>query len=57
MRQFLVCLALCVSSCVSWAAPISARALPEDEVVYFVLPDRFENGDVPTTRAVSPAIG
>jgi neopullulanase len=32
------------------AAPIAAEdlrdRLPEDEVIYFVLPDRFENGDV-----------
>ena len=45
MRQFLMCLALCASSCVSWAAPDFRARPPEDEVVYFVLPDRFENGD------------
>jgi glycosidase len=32
------------------AAPVAAQSyrdrLPEDEVIYFVLPDRFENGDV-----------
>jgi len=45
MKRFLVCLALGFSTCASWAAP-DYRARPsEDEVVYFVLPDRFENGD------------
>lgn len=33
----------------AWTAPVAAQAhrerLPEDEVIYFVLPDRFENGD------------
>ena len=32
------------------ATPAAAKTyrdrLPEDEVIYFVLPDRFENGDV-----------
>jgi glycosidase len=32
-----------------WTAPVAAQAyrerLPEDEVIYFVLPDRFANGD------------
>jgi glycosidase len=27
------------------AAPSYRERLPEDEIVYFVLPDRFENGD------------
>ena len=35
-------------------APISATdhrdRLPEDEVIYFVLPDRFENGDIKNDR-------
>jgi neopullulanase len=35
---------------VAAAAPVAAQSyrdrLPEDEVVYFLLPDRFENGDV-----------
>jgi len=46
MRRLVVCLALCVSSGVAWAAPDFRARPPEDEVVYFVLPDRFENGDV-----------
>ena len=32
------------------AARIIARGLPEDEVIYFVLPDRFENGDPSNDR-------
>ena len=32
------------------ASDFRAR-LPEDEIVYFVLPDRFENGDPPTIAA------
>ena len=46
MRRILAWLALSLSSCVSWAAPDFRARPPEDEVVYFVLPDRFENGDV-----------
>ena len=45
MRQFVMWLTLCVSTCVSWAAPDFRARPPEDEMVYFVLPDRFENGD------------
>ena len=45
MRQFMMGLTLCVSSCVSWAAPDFRARPPDDEIVYFVLPDRFENGD------------
>ena len=46
MRQFLVWLALCASSGISCAAPDFRARPPEDEIVYFVLPDRFENGDI-----------
>jgi glycosidase len=32
--------------CASWASAEDFRArLPQDEVIYFLLPDRFENGD------------
>ena len=44
MRRFNVCLALCAVSCAALGADYRER-LPEDEIVYFVLPDRFENGD------------
>jgi hypothetical protein len=46
MRQFLVWLALCASSGISWAAPDFRARPPEDEIVYFVLPDRFETADI-----------
>ncbi|HYJ40304.1 MAG TPA: alpha-amylase family glycosyl hydrolase, partial [Steroidobacteraceae bacterium] len=39
-------LVLCPIVSVSLAAPDFRARAPEDEVVYFVLPDRFENGDV-----------
>ncbi|HEV7606792.1 MAG TPA: alpha-amylase family glycosyl hydrolase [Steroidobacteraceae bacterium] len=45
MRRFLALVGLCFSTCVSWGAPDFRARLPEDEIVYFVLPDRFENGD------------
>jgi neopullulanase len=45
MKRFLSLLALGMLT-----APVAAQnyrdRLPEDEVIYFVLPDRFENGDV-----------
>ena len=44
MPQFFACLMLGLS-CASFGAEYRSRP-PEDEVVYFVLPDRFENGDV-----------
>lgn len=49
MRR-LVWLALCgfAGACVS--APDYRDRLPEDEVIYFVLPDRFENGDAANDR-------
>jgi len=43
MRRLLYALCACVSMGV--AAADYRERLPEDEVVYFVLPDRFENGD------------
>jgi len=46
MQRILACLALCVSTSITWAASDFRARPPEDEVVYFVLPDRFENGDV-----------
>src|SRR3954470_16330250 len=44
MRR-LVWLTLCGFAGASAAAADYRERLPEDEVVYFVLPDRFENGD------------
>ena len=44
MRRFNSCLALCAVSFAALGADYRER-LPEDEIVYFVLPDRFENGD------------
>lgn len=46
----LLCAFLAMSACLSPAArPVSEPTfrdrLPQDEVIYFVLPDRFENGD------------
>ncbi|MDQ8756789.1 alpha-amylase family glycosyl hydrolase [Sphingosinicella sp. LHD-64] len=39
------------AACAQPAAPESFRArLPEDEFIYFVLPDRFENGDPSNDR-------
>jgi len=45
MRRILAWLALGLFTSVSWAAPDFRARPPEDEIVYFVLPDRFENGD------------
>jgi len=42
MRRLLLALGACASICT--AADYRER-LPEDEIVYFVLPDRFANGD------------
>jgi glycosidase len=44
MRR-LVGLALCAIAGATVSAADYRERLPEDEVVYFVLPDRFENGD------------
>ena len=45
MRKLFSWLVLCVGSIAAVAAPDYRARLPEDEVIYFVLPDRFENGD------------
>jgi glycosidase len=45
MRRNLAWLALCLCTSISEAAPDFRARPPEDEIVYFVLPDRFENGD------------
>ena len=45
MRRTHAWLALFLFTSVSWAAPDFRARPPEDEIVYFVLPDRFENGD------------
>ena len=44
MRRFIPWLALGVLNA-AFAASDYQERLPEDEIVYFVLPDRFENGD------------
>jgi glycosidase len=44
MRRVLACFALCICAA-AWSATDFRARPPEDEVVYFVLPDRFENGD------------
>ncbi len=48
MRQGLIALGAFASICT--AAPDYRERLPEDEVVYFVLPDRFANGDTGNDR-------
>ncbi|HEU4780784.1 MAG TPA: alpha-amylase family glycosyl hydrolase [Steroidobacteraceae bacterium] len=45
MRRIHAWLALGLFTSISWAAPDFRARPPEDEIVYFVLPDRFENGD------------
>ena len=45
MKVLLASLALLLASTPACAENLRDR-LPEDEVIYFVLPDRFENGDV-----------
>ena len=42
--------ALGASASIAAATPDYRERLPEDEVVYFVLPDRFENGDPANDR-------
>ena len=43
-----------VAALASWAVPAAAQdyrqRLPQDEVIYFVLPDRFDNGDTTNDR-------
>jgi neopullulanase len=43
MRRVMACFALCMCAA-AWSATDFRSRRPEDEVVYFVLPDRFENG-------------
>jgi glycosidase len=44
-------IALLALGCAAWASADDFRArLPQDEVVYFLLPDRFENGDPKNDR-------
>lgn len=43
-------LALCLGSAAIAAAEDLRRRLPQDEVVYFALPDRFENGETGNDR-------
>ncbi len=51
MRSFLLAAALTVAPAAALAQGGGYRArLPEDEVIYFVLPDRFENGDPANDR-------
>ncbi|MEO8062279.1 MAG: alpha-amylase family glycosyl hydrolase [Pseudomonadota bacterium] len=50
MRQLILCLSLAAFGCAALAAPDYRERLPEDEIVYFVLPDRFENGDASNDR-------
>ena len=45
MLRVLACLGLCALSAAAFAAPDYRQRPTEDEIVYFVLPDRFENGD------------
>ncbi len=49
MRR-LICLALCGFSIAGASAADYRERLAEDEIVYFVLPDRFENGDPSNDR-------
>jgi glycosidase len=50
MRRILSWLCLSALACNTYAANEYRQRLPEDEVVYFVLPDRFENGDTSNDR-------
>jgi glycosidase len=50
MRRIISCLGLCALASGALAAPDYRERLPEDEIVYFVLPDRFENGDTANDR-------
>jgi glycosidase len=45
MRRIFSWLGLCAIATASGAATDYRQRPPEDEIVYFVLPDRFENGD------------
>ena len=46
MRRIFSWLGLCAIASASFGATDYLQRLPEDEIVYFVLPDRFENADV-----------
>src|SRR5687768_2864860 len=50
MRRYFSCLVLGMLACTASAATGYRDRLPEDEIVYFVLPDRFENGDPANDR-------
>jgi glycosidase len=50
MRRIFSCLGMLALAAAAYAAPDYRERLPEDEIVYFVLPDRFENGDVSNDR-------
>lgn len=50
VRPYVLCLALGVCSVAFSATQPYRDRLPEDEIVYFVLPDRFENGDRASDR-------
>jgi glycosidase len=50
MRQSIAWLALCALAGAAEAGSNYRERLPEDEIVYFVLPDRFENGDASNDR-------
>jgi glycosidase len=54
MRQLLAGLALCACASVCFAASDYRDRLAEDEIVYFVLPDRFANGDPANDRGGLP---
>jgi glycosidase len=54
MRRLLVGLALGACASAVFAAPDYRDRLPEDEIVYFVLPDRFANGDPANDRGGLP---
>ena len=53
MRRSISCLCLCALASAALAAPDYRERLPEDEIVYFVLPDRFANGDASNDRGAS----
>jgi glycosidase len=50
MRRTISWLGLCALASAALAAPDYRERLPEDEIVYFVLPDRFANGDASNDR-------
>ena len=56
LQRLLLCASRCCARRRCGAADFRARA-PEDEVIYFLLPDRFENGDRSNDRGGLRAIG